>query len=174
MIRAILFDRDGTLIADDPGNCNAQAIVAMPGSAEAVRCARECGVKIGVVTNQPGIARGDITRAQVALMHERIDEMLGPFDGWFICPHAEHEGCHCRKPQPRLLLDALSAFGVGVRECVMIGDIGSDIDAARAIGMHAILVPTAITLPNEVLASPVVAHTLLEAVEYATSEVAAA
>jgi len=174
MIRAILFDRDGTLIADDPGNDNPQSIAAIPGAADAVHRARQSGLKIGVVTNQPGVAEGAITRVQLAAMHERIDEMLGPFEGWFVCPHAQHECCACRKPQPGLLLDALFAFGVAVRECVMIGDIGSDIAAAQAIGMKAILVPTAITLPHEVIASPVVARTLLEAVEYAMGEVAAA
>jgi len=174
MIRAVLFDRDGTLIADHPGNRDPSAIVLMNGAREAVERARAYGLKVGIVTNQPGLAQGDITRAELEAMHARVDELLGPFDGWFVCPHASHERCACRKPEPGLLLDALGALGVGVRECVMIGDIGADVEAARAIGMRAVLVPTEITLPHEVLAAPAVARTLLEAVEYAIGEGVAA
>jgi histidinol-phosphate phosphatase family protein len=174
VIRAILFDRDGTLIADNPGNRDPNAIVLMTGARDAVERARAAGAKIGVVTNQPGLAQGTITRAEIDALHARIEESLGPFDGWFICAHALHERCACRKPEPGLLLDALEKFAVGVRECVMIGDIGSDVEAANTIGMRSILVPTEITLPQEIISAPLVARTLPEAVEYAFAEAAAA
>lgn len=174
MIRAILFDRDGTLIAYNPGNRNARGVQPMEGAREAVVRARAYGLKLGVVTNQPGLTRGEITRTELDSVHRHIDEILGPFDGWFVCPHAHYERCHCRKPQPGLLLDALAAFGVSAGECVMIGDIGSDVEAARAIGMRAILVPTAVTLPDEVVSAPLVARSLLEAVESVIGEAAAA
>jgi len=174
VIRAILFDRDGTLIADNPGNRDPDAIVLIDGARQAIARARAAGVKLGVVTNQPGLAQGTMTRAEVDAIHARLEELLGPFDGWFVCPHAAHERCACRKPEPGLLVNALERFGVGVRECVMIGDIGSDVKAAGAIGMRSVLVPTGITLPQEIIAAPLVARTLLEAVECVIAEAAAA
>lgn len=174
MIRAVLFDRDGTLVADDPANRDPSAVSLMPGAREAVERARALGLRVGVVTNQPGLADGRITRAQLDAIDARIEELLGPFDGWFVCPHGAFERCTCRKPQPGLLLDALAAFGTCVRECAMIGDIGSDIDAARAIGMRAVLVPTHITLASEIAAAPLVASSLFEALDVALHEDVAA
>lgn len=174
MIRAVLFDRDGTLIADGPDNCDPAAVVPMPGAREAVQRARALNLRVGIVSNQPALAEGRMTRAQMNAVNARIEELLGPFDGWFICPHAGFERCSCRKPEPGLLLDALAAFNVCVRECVMIGDIGSDVDAARAIGMRSILVPTPVTLPHEIARAPLVAASLPEALEAALAEEVAA
>lgn len=174
MIRAVLFDRDGTLVADVPQNRDASPPVFMPGAREAIARARALGLQIGVVTNQPALAQGRITRKAFDAANARIEAETGAFDGWFICPHAAFERCACRKPEPGLLLDALAAFGVCVRECVMIGDIGSDVDAAHAIGMRAVLVPTSVTLPDEIANAPLVAHSLLEALEIALGEEVAA
>jgi len=174
VIRAILFDRDGTLVADDPENRDPSAVTLMPGAREAVERARAFGLRIGIVTNQPGLADGRITRVQMNALNARVEELLGPVDGWFVCPHAAFERCGCRKPEPGLLLDALAAFGVCVRDCAMIGDIGSDVDAARAIGMRAVLVPTSVTLEHEIAGAPLVAGSLLEALDAALHEDVAA
>src|SRR3954463_14430660 len=79
---AVLFDRDGTLVRDVPYNGNPDAVVVMPGARQALDRLRADGLRIGVVTNQSGIARGLLTRAQVDAVNARVEELLGPFDSW--------------------------------------------------------------------------------------------
>ena len=90
---------------------------------------------------------------------------LGPFDGWFVCPHVDADGCDCRKPAPGLIHRAAQALAVSPSDCVVIGDIGSDIAAATAAGARAVLVPTPQTRPEEISAAPVRATDLSSAVE---------
>lgn len=162
MIRAVLFDRDGTLIAD-AGTTG--RIAPMPHAAEALKRLHARGIKIGVVTNQPAIARGTVRRSGMRLVHERIAALIGAIDAWFVCPHAEDAGCNCRKPEPGLILAAQREFGVAAETCVVIGDIGSDIEAAQRAGVRAILVPTPVTRAEEIERAPVVCKNLAEAVE---------
>jgi HAD superfamily hydrolase (TIGR01662 family) len=138
--KVILFDRDGTLIRDVPYNGDPDRVTPMPGASDAVRLARAAGLSVGVVTNQSGVARGLITEDQVEQVNRRVEELLGPFDTWQVCPHKA--GCGCRKPAPGLVTDAADALGVRPEECVVIGDIGSDVAAARAAGARSVLVPT--------------------------------
>lgn len=162
MIRAVLFDRDGTLIADARG---AAKVSPMPHAAESLRRLREKQIKVGVVTNQPALARGSISKRDMHAVHRRIGEVVGAIDAWFICPHAEDAGCDCRKPAPGLILAAQREFGVSAAECVVVGDIGSDIEAAQNAGARAILVPTPVTRPEEIARAPVVCRDLAAAVE---------
>ena len=93
-----------------------------------------------------------------------IRAVLGPIHGWFICSHRESDGCGCRKPAPGLIHAAAARFGVETHECVVVGDIGSDVEAAVAAGARAVLVPTALTRRSEIDAAPVVFHSLSDAV----------
>jgi HAD superfamily hydrolase (TIGR01662 family) len=165
--KAVLFDRDGTLIRDVPYNGDPDKVDPMPGAVEAVRLARRAGLRTGVVSNQSGIARGLITEDQVEHVNKRVEELLGPFGTWQVCPHAG--GCACRKPAPVLVVEAAKALGVRPEECVLIGDIGSDVAAARAAGARSVLVPTAETLPAELLGARVAAS-LTDAVRFALGE----
>lgn len=166
-IRVVLFDRDGTLIADDPDL--AKGITLMPHAREALERLRERGFLIGVITNQPhaGVA-------EIDFVHKQIDEQLGPIDGWFVCRHSVEAGCLCRKPQCGLILRAAAAFGVWPEECAVVGDIGSDVDAAQAAGALAILVPTPVTLREEVERAPIVCKNLAEAADRLTGACAVA
>ncbi len=73
-------------------------------------------------------------------MNRRIDALLGPFAGFFICPHAPEDECECRKPKPKLILDAAKALGVDPAACVVVGDRESDVEAARNAGAIALKV----------------------------------
>ncbi|WP_291041232.1 HAD family hydrolase [Herbiconiux sp.] len=162
-VRAVLFDRDGTLVVDVPYNGDPALVEPMPGAVEAVGLLRAAGLALGVVSNQSGVGRGLISRRQVEAVNARVDDLLGPFDAWHWCPHTTNVGCRCRKPAPGLVLDAVGALGVRPEETVLIGDIGADMKAAEAAGARAILVPTAVTRAEEIVAAPVVAGDLAEA-----------
>jgi len=162
---AVLLDRDGTLIRDVPYNGDPERVEAMPGAREALDRLRARGVKLGVVSNQSGVARGWITAEDVAAVNRRVEELLGPLGPWAVCPHGPEEGCACRKPAPGLVLEAAAALGVAPDCCVVVGDIGADVEAARAAGARAVLVPTPRTREEEVRAAPALAPDLPAAVD---------
>ncbi|HEY0934016.1 MAG TPA: HAD-IIIA family hydrolase [Trebonia sp.] len=146
---AVLFDRDGTLIRDVPGNGRPELVEPVPGAAEAVARLRAAGVRLGVVTNQSAVGRGLISADQLEAVNRRVDELLGPFGAWAVCPHDEADGCICRKPRPYLVRQAAAELGLSPADCVVIGDIGSDVAAAYAAGARAVLVPTSVTRSAE-------------------------
>jgi histidinol-phosphate phosphatase family protein len=162
---AVLFDRDGTLIVDVPYNGDPSLVEPMPGAREAVEKLRAAGLRLGVVTNQSGLARGRFTAEQLDAVNRRVDELFGGFDTWQICPHDDTAGCSCRKPAPGLVTAAAAALGTSPGRCVVVGDIGRDMGAALAAGAAGVLVPTPVTLPAEVAAAPAVAPTLTAAAE---------
>lgn len=162
--RAVLFDRDGTLIEDVPYNGDPALVRPLPRVRAALTLLRDHGVALGVVSNQSGVARGRIGHAEVAAVRTRVETLLGPFGVWAVCPHGPADGCGCRKPAPGLVAAACRRLGVAPRHTVVIGDIGSDLDAARAAGAHGVLVPTPATRIAEVAAAPHRAPDLLTAV----------
>ena len=133
-IEAVLFDRDETLIEDVPYNGDPARVVPLPGVKTALDRLRSAGIPLAVVSNQSGVGRGLITATQVDAVNRRVEELLGPFAGWFVCPHAPDDDCDCRKPKPRLILDAAHALRVNVARCVMVGDKPTDAEAARNAG----------------------------------------
>ena len=164
-IRAVLFDRDGTLVVDVPYNGDPARVRPLPTASFALGRLRQAGIAVGVVSNQSGIARGLVTRSQVDAVNARVDELLGPFEVWEYCPHAPADHCACRKPQPGMVISACRSLGVDPGETVVIGDIGTDLAAARAAGAHGILVPTPATLVKEIADADMVAGDLADAVE---------
>jgi histidinol-phosphate phosphatase family protein len=163
--RAVLFDRDGTLVHDVPYNGDPARVALVEDAAAAVDRVRAAGLKTAVVSNQSGVARGLITREQVDAVNARVDELVGPFDSWQVCPHGPADGCGCRKPRPGMVLAAAEALGVRPDQCVLIGDIGADIEAAQAAGARSVLVPTSVTRPEEVADAPATAPDLATAVD---------
>ena len=163
-LRAVLFDRDGTLVVDVPYNGDPDLVRPMPGAKAVLDALRSDGIATGVVSNQSGIARGMITADDVARVNARVEELLGPFDVWEVCPHAEQDGCPCRKPAPGMVHSACRKLGVSESEAALIGDIGADVKAAEAAGATGVLVPTPVTLAGEVADAPLVAQDLAGAV----------
>ena len=164
-VRAVLFDRDGTLIQDVPYNGDPERVAVVDGAAAAVSAVRAAQLRIGLVTNQSGIGRGLVTREQVDAVNRRVEALLGRFDVVEVCPHVDADGCGCRKPAPGMVAAAAIALGVGTGECVLIGDIGADVEAARAAGARAVLVPTAATLAGEIADAEHVAPDLAGAID---------
>jgi histidinol-phosphate phosphatase family protein len=162
---AVLFDRDGTLVADVPYNGDPDRVVPMPRAREALARLRAAGIPTAVVSNQSGVGRGFLSEDDVAAVNRRMEELLGPLGPLVVCPHAPGTGCSCRKPAPGLVYRAAAALGVKPERCVLIGDIGADVEAARAAGARAVLVPTKATRPAEIGAASHVAPDLEAAVE---------
>lgn len=162
---AVLFDRDGTLVEDVPYNGDPEKVRPVAGARAALDRLRAAGLRLGVVTNQSGLARGLFTPAQMAAVHARVEMLLGPFDTWRVCPHDDEDGCGCRKPAPGLVRAAARDLGTVPGRCVMVGDIGRDVTAALAAGAAGVLVPTPVTRPEEIAAAPWVAADLPAAVD---------
>ena len=171
-VSAVLFDRDGTLVVDVPFNGDPNCVEPMPGARLALERLRAAGVATAIVSNQSGIALGKLTRRDVDAVNARIERILGPLGPVLVCAHAAGDGCRCRKPAPGLIEDAARALGVAPANCVVIGDIGADVEAAQAAGARAILVPTAITRADEIAAAPLVARDIDEAVSFVLGAVA--
>jgi len=161
----VLFDRDGTLVHDFPYNGNPDWIRPVDGAKEALDRLRARGVRVGVVSNQSGVARGLITEDQVRACMDRLEELLGPFDVIRYCPHGPDDGCACRKPAPGMVKAACAELDVDPARCVVIGDIGADVEAAEAAGAVGIMVPTPVTRRAEVAAAARRADTLPAAVD---------
>ena len=160
----VLFDRDGTLVHDFPYNGDPDWVRPIPGVQDALDGLRARGVRLGVVSNQSAVARGLITLQQVDACMARLTELLGPFDTIQICPHGPDDGCSCRKPAPGMVTTACAELEVDPARCVVIGDVGADVEAAAAAGAVGILVPTPVTRRQEVAAADRRADTLAHAV----------
>jgi HAD superfamily hydrolase (TIGR01662 family) len=164
-LRAVLFDRDGTLVVDVPYNSDPGLVRAMPGAKGVLDSLRKRGLAVGVLSNQSGVARGILTEAEVASVNARVEELLGPFDVWEVCPHGDADGCACRKPAPGMVHSACRRLGIHPFEAALIGDIGSDVRAAEAAGAKGVLVPTPVTRSEEITEAKLVARDLAGAVD---------
>jgi histidinol-phosphate phosphatase family protein len=102
---------------------------------------------------------------QVSAVNARVDELLGPFADWQVCPHSDADTCSCRKPRPGMVLAAAARLGVPVSECIVIGDTGADVSAALAAGAAAVLIPNETTRQEEIDSAPAVYSRLDDAVD---------
>lgn len=162
---AVLFDRDGTLVHDVPYNGDPALVELTPEALPALARLRAAGVKVGLVTNQSGVALGLIGPDQVEAVNGRLAELAGPFDAVVWCPHGPDDGCGCRKPAPGMVLAAARALGVPPERCAVVGDTGADVGAALAAGARGVLVPNDVTAFDEIEAAAETAADLVAAVD---------
>ncbi|MFJ7336909.1 HAD-IIIA family hydrolase [Streptomyces sp. NPDC101116] len=160
-VKAVLFDRDGTLVENVPADPD--RVRPVEGAREALALLRRRGIRTGVVTGRPGVAGGPLTDADMRRVNHRVDELLGPFEVFAVCPHRPDDGCHCRSPQPGMLLWAGGRMCTGPAELAVIGSTAADAEAARRAGAHGILVPNGHTRPEETIRADHVAPDLLTA-----------
>lgn len=164
-VDAVLCDRDGTLIVDVPYNGDPGLVEPLDTVPEGLGRLRTAGIRLGVVSNQSGVARGTLTEHDVARVMNQVDHLLGPFEIILWCSHGEDDGCFCRKPAPGLIRRAARRLGVVPSRCAVIGDTAADVEAALAAGARAVLVPNAETLHHEIREAPEVAATFAAAVD---------
>lgn len=99
-LRAVLFDRDGTLVVDVPYNGDPGKVRPVAGAKAVLDSLRADAIATGVITNQSGIARGLITAEDVAKVNARVEELLGPFDVWEVCPTRNRTAAPAASPLP--------------------------------------------------------------------------
>jgi len=151
---AIFLDRDGTLNFDYGWITSPAKIELLPGAAEAVRQINDAGYLAVLITNQPVIARGECTIAELDAIHEKLKSLLAEgrahLDAIYYCPHHPDSGvsgelpeykirCLCRKPAAGLLEAASRDLKIDVSRSWMIGDSEGDLGAAVAFGIPGVL-----------------------------------
>ncbi|MDR1642722.1 MAG: HAD-IIIA family hydrolase [Clostridiales bacterium] len=147
--KAVFIDRDGTINIEDGFLTDPEKLKLLPGAAEAIKLLNGSPYLAICITNQPVIARGEVTFERLDQIHARLDTLLGYegayLDDLFFCPHHPHKGfegevleykieCNCRKPKPGLILEAARIHGIDLSQSYMIGDRLTDVKAGEAAG----------------------------------------
>lgn len=143
--KAVFFDRDGTLNVDIHYLHKPEDFIWTPKAREAIKYCNDKGYKVIVITNQSGIARGYYEPSAVTDLHVWMNQNLAGIgahlDGIYFCPHYEKgtvprftRKCDCRKPLPKMLLNASQDFDVDLSCSYMIGDSEKDMQCAESAG----------------------------------------
>ncbi len=143
---AVFLDRDGT-INEEMGYINhLSRFRLLPRSAAGIRRLNRAGLKVLVVTNQSGVARGYFPSALLEAVHQKMRDELARegarLDGIYACLHGPDEGCPCRKPKPGLLQQAAAEHGLDLSRCYLVGDRHLDIRTGAAARLTGVLVLT--------------------------------
>ena len=174
---AVFLDRDGT-INEQMGYINhLSRFKLLPLAVPAIRRLNEAGVKVVVVTNQSGAARGYFPATLVDEIHARLKQLLAAggahLDGIYTCLHIPADGCACRKPRPTLMEQAARDLDLDLSRSYLVGDRYSDIQTAANAGAKGILVLTGYgrgeyeyVRPTQPVQAVHVAPDLLEAAEW--------
>lgn len=153
--KAVFLDRDGTINRYVGFLRKEEEFELLPGAAAAIGAINASGYLAVVVTNQPVIARGEVTVSELQNVHNKMETLLG-YDGAFVdaiyyCPHHPHKGyegeipelkvdCDCRKPKPGMLLQAAKDLNIDLSASWMVGDSENDVKAGIAAGCKTALI----------------------------------
>jgi D-glycero-D-manno-heptose 1,7-bisphosphate phosphatase len=117
-----------------------------PFVAQAIRRLNGADLRVIVITNQSGVARGYFPESLIAAVHELMTTQLASegahVDALYYCPHKEDDACACRKPKPGMLESAAREHGLDLRRSFVVGDRYGDVELAHRVGARAILVRT--------------------------------
>jgi D-glycero-D-manno-heptose 1,7-bisphosphate phosphatase len=184
MKRAVFLDRDGTINEEVGYLRNLSDLRLIPGSAAAIRRLNDAGLKVVLVTNQSGIARGYFSEAQLQVIHERLSQMLldegARLDAVYYCPHHPTAGnslytreCDCRKPGTGLIDKAARDLNIDIKQSYVVGDKWSDVELGQKAGAFSVLVRTGYgagdegnVRPPHVMDPDFTAHTINDAADW--------
>jgi D-glycero-D-manno-heptose 1,7-bisphosphate phosphatase len=144
MKRAVFLDRDGVLVRARAVGAAAHGPLALhdfqilPGIEEPLARLREAGYLLVLATNQPGIARAELSWDVLDEMHRRLQAVAG-LDAVRVCPHTDADACACRKPKAGMLLEAARELGIDLAQSFFIGDTERDLRAGETAGVRTIL-----------------------------------
>jgi D,D-heptose 1,7-bisphosphate phosphatase len=150
---AVFLDRDGTINEEVGYLDSLDKFKIIPCAYEAIRLINESGMKVVVISNQAGVARGLFTEDFVKITHEHLLATLrqkkAHIDNFYYCPHHPTEGiepyrqnCNCRKPAPGMLLRAAQDLNIDLTRSYLVGDRFNDMEAGKKIGVRGVLVKT--------------------------------
>ena len=141
MNKALFIDRDGVINIDKVHVYRKEDFEFINGIFDLCRKYSDAGYKLLIVTNQAGIAKGIYTEDDFNNLMKWVVEEFNKhditIDKVYYCPHhPDFTGlCHCRKPEPGMLLQAQKDFDLCLSDCALIGDKESDIEAGRRVGI---------------------------------------
>lgn len=144
MNRAVLIDRDGTISKNVPYCSSPKDFELLPEVAEGIKLLNKHYFKVVVVTNQSGIARGYFTEETLAKIHDKMRDELARhgayIDAIYYCPHHPDDDCDCRKPSPRMVLQAASDLNINLSQSYVVGDSEMDIEMGKRAKCKTILI----------------------------------
>lgn len=143
----IILDRDGVINYDSDYYIKSpEEFLFIPGSLEAIAQLNRAGYRVLVATNQSGVARGYYDLAMLSRIHDKLNQALaevgGVIEEIYYCPHHPDEKCHCRKPEPGMLLAMQKKYGFDFHDVTFIGDSLTDVHVAERVGCHPMIVLT--------------------------------
>jgi D-glycero-D-manno-heptose 1,7-bisphosphate phosphatase len=143
-MRAVFFDRDGTLMEDAHYCADPADVHVFPGVPGALSLLKRAGFGIFLITNQSGIGRGLITEEQYATVQREFLRQAGEasIDATYYCPDAPDLPSSCRKPEPGMVLQAAADHAIDLSASYFVGDKAADIECGRRAGTRTILVLT--------------------------------
>jgi D-glycero-D-manno-heptose 1,7-bisphosphate phosphatase len=143
-VRAVFFDRDGTLMEEVHYCADPAQVRVYPGVPEALRRLKEAGFRIFVVTNQAGIGRGLFTETQYRAVEAEFLAQAGRdlIDGSYFCPDRPELASFRRKPEPGMLFEAAAEHAIDLAASFMIGDKAADVECGKRAGCRTIQVQT--------------------------------
>ena len=152
MKKAIFLDRDGTINVEKDYIYKSEDLVFEEGSIEALKTFKNLGYILIVVSNQSGIARGYFTEADLNIFNNNMNEILKKngveITEFYCCPHHPDgigkykKVCECRKPNNKMIEDAIKKYNIDREKSYMIGDKISDIGAGLKSNLKTVLVKT--------------------------------
>ena len=147
-MKIVILDRDGTInaLGGEEFIASPDEWQALPGALDAIAQLNRAGWHAVVATNQPGLGRGlfDVATLNAihAKMHRQLAALGGRIDAVFYCPHAETEGCNCRKPAPGLMEQIRERYGADGDEILVVGSCPAHLQAASELGAQLHMVCT--------------------------------
>lgn len=147
MSKAIFIDKDGTVVDNSLYPTVIPSDQIMEDEViEGLLYLQGKGFKLILVSNQPWISKGRLSKEQVKEVFESVVRKLGDFgvriNGYYYCPHQSSDSCECKKPKPKLIHDAAKEHTIDITKSYIIGDMASDIQAGKHAGLKTILVKT--------------------------------
>lgn len=161
--KAIFLDRDGTLNKYVGFLTNVDELQLIDGVTDAIKKINDSQYLAIVITNQPVVARGEVSFDELDEIHNKLETLLGKdgayLDAIYYCPHHPHSGyegevkelkfdCECRKPKPGLILQAAKDFNIDLSNSFMIGDSESDVLCGNNAGCKSFLINNNNSLNN--------------------------
>lgn len=174
-MKAIFLDRDGTVNIGVPTYERVDSldkVQLLPNTLEALKLLADLDYSVFFITNQAGLAEGLINQRQFDKINNKVLELVTPTGikviKTYVCPHGENDNCECRKPKPKLLLNAAAEYEIELSKSWMIGDRASDVMTGVNAGTKTILVKTGVPSVESEKAL-YTATDLLEAIRYIAS-----